>query len=200
MTEHRIVAEYKTASNISQEYLNILKAEILNKGLVGKKADKKTIDDIVSFLHSDKVAGMIRKGLESKLGSGVTNDELLERYGLPKHAIQEAFKGYDSVTEDMLINLVSQLSTQLHGELTSNHPTALANLAYSKGPEAAQKVIKRLYHVSGGEGYEADNKKTIESLVEPGKILEHMTGLYQRRDLHNELQRHKVKSMKPVYN
>lgn len=191
MAKHRIVAEYETASDISQKYLDELQASVLNKGLVGKATDNKTIDDVVGFFHSKDVAGMIRKRLGSKAGK-FSDDEILERYSLPKHRIKELLQSEEAITAETLQQLVGQLSAQLHGELTSHHPAALANLAYTDGMDKAKAVLTDLYTVSGGEPYAKKHKKEIGNLKEPGKLHEHATDLYRRLELHQTRQRYHV--------
>jgi len=195
MAKHRIVEEYESASDVAQDYLDRLTADILNKQFVGKAADEKTIEGVINFLHSKDVAGMIRKSLGSKAGK-FSDEELLERYSLPKHRIKEILQNDPAITVETLQQLVGQLSAQLHGELTSNHPAALANLAYNN-MDKAREVLTELYKVSGGERYANRHKKAIDNLKDPSRLHAHASDLYQRLTLHQERQRTHV--AKPVY-
>lgn len=195
--EHPIVGEYITASDISEEYLDNLKAEIFNKGFVGKKTNEKNIDDVVNFLHSDEVAGMIKERIGNP-AKDLSNEAVLARFGLPKHRIKEILKGYESITEGVLVQLVGTLSAQMHGELTSHHAAEIANYAVTHGDAAARGIVTELYRVSGGDKYAAANKKTIDTLVEPGKIHDHISVLYRDRVLQGEYVRHRETIRKPV--
>ena len=196
--EHPIIAQYKAAYDVSEKYTAKLNADILKKGFVGKKVEGKTIDDIVGFLHSEDVAEMMKKALGSK-AKDLSTEELLQRYGLPKHTIKELLSEYESVTPEALLSLIQQLGARLHAELVSHHPAAFSNLAYEKGVKAAQEVLMRLYEVSGGEKFAESHKKTIDNLVDPSKIQEHVQTAYQQRVLHGEMARHTDRLRKAVY-
>jgi hypothetical protein len=198
MAEHPIVEQYIQASDISEKYFSILKAGILNKGFVGRETNKKTIDEIVNFLHSDEVAEMIKKSLGTR-GKNLSNEEILSRYGLPKWQIEEQFSGYKSISSNVLESLVDEFSNRLHQELTSHHEAELANLAYTKGTKAAQGVLTELYRVSGGDKYALAHKKSIESLVTPEKMQTHVRGLYTRRVLHSKRHENRELETKPAY-
>jgi len=189
MAKHRIVQEYEIASDVSQDYLDRLTAEILNSQFVGREVNDDSIEGIVNFLNSKNVAQMIRKSLGSKAGK-FSDEELLERYSLPKHRIKQILEDDTAITVETLQNLVGQLSATLHGELTSNHPAALANLAYDEGMDTARGVLTELYRVSGGDRYAEKNKKPIGNLKDVGRLHTHATGLYERLTLHTERQRH----------
>jgi len=195
--EHPIVAQYKTAYDISEEYTSRLSAEILKKGFVGRKANKGTIDDVVKFLHSKDVAAMIKKALGGRVND-VSDEEILTRYGLPKHVIQEELSQYESITPDAILSLVQRLSARIHGEMVSHHPAAIANLAYDKGMDAAKAVVADLLKTSGGDKYAAANQKTLDNIVTPDKLMDHTTDLYQRH-LPAEMARHSDRLRKAVY-
>ncbi len=195
--KHPIIEQYLTAFDLAENYTARLGAVLLNKGLIGKKVDEKTIEDVVETLHSDKVADGIRKVFGART-KDLSDEELLSRYGLPKHVIKEALSEYKSITPEVLLRLVQQLGARIHAELVSHHPAAIANEAYDD-LEGAQKTMFDLYEVSGGEKYAAANKATIENLLTPDKIHEHMTDLYQRRELQNRMAQDSDKLREAVY-
>lgn len=192
-----IVDQYKTAHDISEQYTSRLTAQLLNKGLVGKEINDETLDDIVSFFHSEDVAKAMKKALGDK-AEKLSDEEVLDRYGLPKHAIKEALSEYKSVTPEALLSLVRQLSTRIHTELTSHHPASLANIAYDDIDEA-QKIIDELYRTSGGDQYANAHEKAIKNLKTPDKVLEHMQGLYQRGDLQARMAQDSERLREAVY-
>lgn len=195
--KHPIVEQYLAAHDISEDYTARLTAELLNKGMVGKAVNKRTIDDVVSFFHSGEVADAIRKVFGAKTKE-LSDEELLARYGLPKHIIKETLGEYKSLTPEVLLRLAQQLGARIHAELVSHHPAAIANEAYDD-LAGAQKAMLSLYEVSGGEKYAAANKATIENLLAPDKIHEHMTDLYQRRELQTRMAQDSEKLRGAVY-
>lgn len=195
--KHTIVTQFEKAFDLSEEYSLQLKNKIFTKGFIGKEANEKNINDLVKFLNSKEVASLLREKLGSKAGK-YSDSELLERYGIPKHTIKELVGEYKTITEGILLNLVESLTARLHGELTSNHPTAIANLAYDKGEKAAQAVLKDLYISAGGDKYYANNKKAITDIKEPSKFEQKVAQLYQNRELHQEKARTSEKIKKPL--
>ena len=178
---HEIVTQYLAAFDTSDLVAARLTADILKKDLVGKPTAD-ALEDVVGFLHSEDVAQLIKKALGSR-AKDLSDKEILDKYGLPKHVIRELLNEYESITPEVLMNLSQQLSARLHAELTSHHPAALANLAYDQGHKEAQAVLMDLYAVSGGEKYARAHKKSIEDLLTPDKISDHLQTLYQRREL-----------------
>jgi len=192
-----IVGQYDEAFIISEKYLAILQAEILQKGFVGKPTDDKTIDDVVDFLHSEDVAGMIRKGLGSR-AQDITDKELLQRYGIPKHRIKKILEGYESVTDNVLNSLVNSMSSALHAELTSHHPAALADIAY-EDDEAAKGILAELYRTSGGDQFAAEHAKEIKKLKGVDALHDFMTDLYRNRTLQDRARSDHERRKPPVY-
>ncbi|MBI2139467.1 hypothetical protein HYU14_00970 [Candidatus Woesearchaeota archaeon] len=195
-----IVKEFEEAYEISEKYSAELSAKILNeKKLVGKKVNKKTIDTIVKFLHSDEVASMIRDAIGAR-GANISEEELLNRYSLPKHVIKDILSNYEggSIQPDILLRLSRQLSARVHGEMVGHHPATLANLAY-EDLRGAQKVITKLYETSGGKRFAENAAAEINNLADPSKVLEHMQGLYQNQTLVDQRAQHSDRLRKPVY-
>lgn len=196
--EHKIIAQYKEAYKISEDYTSQLSANLLNKGLVGKEMDKGTIDTIVDFFHSSDVVKAIKDALGARAAE-VSDKELLARYAIPRHAIEEELNKYESVTPEVLLSLVQQLSATIHAELTKGQPAEIANIASKDGVPVAQGIMKDLYKVSGGDQYLDNNARTIENLVTPEKMQAHTEGLYSRRELQTEMSRHSDKIRKAIY-
>jgi len=195
--EHDIVAQYEKAFGISEKYLAKLQAEILQKGFVGRATDEKTIDDVVNFLHSEDVAGMIRKGLGSR-AQDISDKELLQRYGIPKHRIKKILAGYESVTDNVLNSLVNSMSSALHAELTSHHPAALADVAY-EDDEAAKGILTELYRTSGGDVFASEHTKEIKELKGVDEVHNFITDLYRNRTLQDRARTDHERRKPPVY-
>ncbi len=167
--EHPLIAQYKKAHELAENYAAKLSAHIFNRGLVGKPTDEKTIDDVVNALHSGEAAKMIKEVLGPR-AQGLDDQELLARYSLPKHQIKRILSNYDSITDDVLRAIANELVSRVRSELVSHHPAALANLAYEQGVGPAQKVLLDLYTLAGGEETAKKYRKGIEGLKTPEQI------------------------------
>ena len=164
---------------------------------MGQAVNKGSIDGVVNFLHSEDVVKMIKKGIGARAG-GLSDADILAKFSIPKHQIKQLLEGHESLTDDILDQLADTLSSQVHAELTETHPGRLADIAYTEGIGTARNVLKGLYAEAGGSRYARDNKKTIDELADPGRVMQHTTQLYQQRTLYLRSNADRAKTRKPV--
>ncbi|MBI2547820.1 hypothetical protein HYW21_00560 [Candidatus Woesearchaeota archaeon] len=192
--KHPLVKQFEEAYTISQHYHDRLEAEALRKGWVGKEVDKKTLDEIVNFFHSDEVVEFIKQSIGTR-AEGLSKEVLLGKYGLPKHVIKDLIAYGKSISSQDIGRIVLNFQSRLHSQLSDHIAGSISNVAYDKGHEVAQNLVLDLYRTAGGDRYAASVEDRVRDLKAPDKILQHVQGSYEA--LTGEMARHAPR--KPVY-